>query len=389
MRIQLAMLRLLTIVIAMLGLSAARAAPFMIVGDDEKLLWDDNFKPILSLPGNDAVLILDLADPMNPKIVGNLPLKNSVVGPPVNLAIDPTNSIALVADSINVTKEGDALKQGPDDKVYVIDLKASPPKLIDTITAGKQPSGLSINRAGTLALVANRAGKSITVLSIKGTAVKVIDTVDMGDEVSQVVFTPDGKRALATKFSAHKVALLDVDGDKVTYNKFDLPAGLWPYNVEVTPNGQIALTSDNGAAGSSDGSVDTTSVIDLEAKPPRVIDRVVVGDGPEGLAISPKGNVAVSLILAGSNNKPAYFYHRNGHLTVLRIDGKKVTKVKEIEVGGLPEAVAFTPDGRYLYVGNYLDKDISILRVNGTDITDTGKRFKLPGHPASGRMSMH
>jgi DNA-binding beta-propeller fold protein YncE len=389
MRIQLAMLTLLAIVIAMLGLSAARAAPYMIVGDDEKLLWDDNFKPILSLPGNDAVLILDLADPMNPKIVGNLPLKNSVVGPPVNLAIDPTNSIALVADSINVTKEGDALKQGPDDKVYVIDLKASPPKLIDTITAGKQPSGLSINRAGTLALVANRAGKSITVLSIKGTAVKVIDTVDMGDEVSQVVFTPDGKRALATKFSAHKVALLDVDGDKVTYNKFDLPAGLWPYNVEVTPNGQIALTSDNGAAGSSDGSVDTTSVIDLEAKPPRVIDRVVVGDGPEGLAISPKGNVAVSLILAGSNNKPAYFYHRNGHLTVLRIDGKKVTKVKEIEVGGLPEAVAFTPDGRYLYVGNYLDKDISILRVNGTDITDTGKRFKLPGHPASGRMSMH
>jgi DNA-binding beta-propeller fold protein YncE len=389
MRIQLITLRLLTIVIAMLGLSAARAAPYMIVGDDEKLLWDDNFKPILSLPGNDAVLILDLADPMNPKIVGNLPLKNSVVGPPVNLAIDPTNSIALVADSINVTKDGDTLKQGPDDKIYVIDLKASPPKLINTITAGKQPSGLSINRAGTLALVANRAGKSITVLSIKGTEVKVIDTVDMGDEVSQVVFTPDGKRALATKFSAHKVALLDVDGDKVTYNKLDLPAGLWPYNVEVTPNGQIALTSDNGAAGSSDGSVDTTSVIDLEAKPPRVIDRVVVGDGPEGLAISPKGNVAVSVILAGSNNKPAYFYHRNGHLTVLRIDGKKVTKVKEIEVGGLPEAVAFTPDGRYLYVGNYLDKDISILRVNGTDITDTGKRFKLPGHPASGRMSMH
>lgn len=389
MRIQLAMLRLFTVVVAVLGLSAARAAPFMIVGDDEKLLWDDNFKPVLSLPGNDAVLILDLADPMNPKIVGNLPLKNSVIGPPVNLAIDPTNSIALVADSINVTKDGDALKQGPDDKVYVIDLKASPPKLIDTITAGKQPSGLSINRAGTLALVANRAGKSITVLSIKGKDVKVIDTVDMGDEVSQVVFTPDGKRALATKFSAHKVALLDVDGDKVTYNKFDLPAGLWPYNVDVTPNGQIALTSDNGAAGSSDGSVDTTSVIDLEAKPPRVIDRVVVGDGPEGVAISPKGNVAVSVILAGSNNKPAYFYHRNGHLTVLRIDGKKVTKVKEIEVGGLPEAVAFTPDGRYLYVGNYLDKDISILRVNGTDITDTGKRFKLPGHPASGRMSMH
>jgi DNA-binding beta-propeller fold protein YncE len=390
MRFQHVVLKLTAIIGVALSLTAARAAPFMIVGDDEKVLWDDNFKPVLSPPGKDAVLILDLADPMNPKIVGNLPLKNSVVGPPVNLAIDPTNSIALVADSVNVVQDGDNLKQVPDNKIYVIDLKSNPPKLLDTIAGGKQPSGLSINPSGTLALVANRGDKSISVLSIKGTAVKLIDTVDMGDEVTSVVFTPDGKRALATKFAANKVALLDINGDKVTYNnKLDLPAGLWPYNVAVTPNGKLALTSDNGASGNSDGSVDTTSVIDLDAQPARVIDRVVVGDGPEGIAVSPKGNVAVSVILAGSNNKPAYFYHRNGHVTVLRIDGTKVTKVKEIEVGGLPEAVAFTPDGRYLYVGNYLDKDISILKVDGTNVTDTGKRFKLPGHPASGRMSEH
>jgi DNA-binding beta-propeller fold protein YncE len=371
------------------SVGAGHAAPLMIVGNDEKVLWDDNGKPVLSPPGKDSVLIIDLANPEDPKIVASLPLKNSVVGPPVNLDIDPTSSIALVADSIDVIKDGEALKQVPDDKIYVIDLKASPPKLINTITGAKQPSGLSISPLGNIALVANRADKSITVLSIKGTEVKVIDTIAMGDEVSHVTFTPDGKRALATKFSAHKVALLDVDGDKVTYNKFDLPGGLWPYNVAVVPGGKIALTSDNGGAGSSDGSVDTSSVIDLEASPPRVIDRVVVGDGPEGLAISPNGDVAVSVILSGSNNKPAYYYHKNGHLTVLAINGKTVTKVKEIEVGGLPEAAVFTPDGKYLLVGNYLDQDFSILKVNGTDITDTGKRLKVPGHPASARMSPH
>jgi DNA-binding beta-propeller fold protein YncE len=368
-------------------LTTAQAAPLMIVGNDEKILWDDNGKPVLSPPGKDSVLIVDLADPENPKIIGNLPLKNSVVGPPVNLDIDPTNSIALVADSVDVTKDGETLKQVPDDKIYVIDLKANPPKLINTITGPKQPSGLSISPNGDLALVANRADKSITVLSIKGTDVKITDTIPMGDEVSHVVFTPDGKRALATKFSAHKVSLLDVAGDKVTYTKIDLPAGLWPYNVAVAPDGKFALTSDNGGAGSSDGSVDTTSVIDLVAQPPRVIDRVVVGDGPEGLAISSKGNVAASVILAGSNNKPAYFYHRNGHVTVLAIDGNKVTKVNEIEVGGLPEPTVFTPDGKYLLVGNFLDQDFSILKVDGTNITDTGKRFKVPGHPASARMS--
>jgi YVTN family beta-propeller protein len=50
--------------------------------------------------------------------------------------------------------------------------------------------------------------------------------------------------------------------------------------------------------------------------------------------------------------------------------------------------VAFTPDGNYLYVGNYLDEDLSILKVDGTTITPV-KRIKLSGHPASMRMSEH
>ena len=78
-------------------MGAARAAPFMIVGNDEKLLWDEQFKPVLSPPGRDSVLIVDLADPLNPNTIAELPLKNSVVGPPTNVAIDPTNSVALVA----------------------------------------------------------------------------------------------------------------------------------------------------------------------------------------------------------------------------------------------------------------------------------------------------
>jgi DNA-binding beta-propeller fold protein YncE len=381
------LITLATFLILACSMQASRAVPLMIVGNDEKLLWDDQGKPVLSPVGKDSVLIVDLADPLNPKIIANLPLKNSIVGPPVNLDIDPTGSVALVADSINVIKEGDNLKQVPDDKVHVIDLKANPPKHVGSIAVGKQPSGLSISPDGKLALVANREDKSIAVLSIKGTDVKLIDTVPMGDVVAHVVFTPDGKRALAVKFPANKLSVLDVDGEKVTYTKLDLPVGLWPYNVVVHPSGKFALTADNGGAGSSDGSIDTVSVVDLEAKPPRVIDRVVVGDGPEGIAMSPKGDVAVAAILAGSNNKSAYFHRPNGYINVLRIDGKKVTNIKELEVGGLPEAVMFTPDGRHILVGNYLTQDFSIFTVDGSTVTDTGKRFKVPGHPASARMS--
>ncbi len=367
-------------------LSVGQAKPLMIVGLDEKTLWDDSGKPLLFPPGKDQVLIVDLADPESPKIVASLPLKNSVVGPPVNVAIDPTGKVALVADSVDVVKDGDALKQVPDNKIYVIDLQASPPKLAATLSDGKQPSGLSFNPDGRMALVANRADNSISVLSVNGSDVKIVDTVAMPDSVAHVTFTPDGKRALAARFPAHKISILDVAGDKVSYSKIDLPAGQWPYNVAVVPGGKVALTSDNGNAGASDGSVDTTSVIDLEADPPRIIDRVVVGDGPEGLAISPTGDLAVSVILRGSNAKNAYFYQKNGSITVLKIDGKKVSKTQEIEVGGLPEAAVFTPDGKYLLVGNYLTQDFSILKVEGGKVVDTGKRFQVSGHPASARM---
>jgi DNA-binding beta-propeller fold protein YncE len=369
-----------------LPLHSAVAKPLMIVGLDEKITWDDDGKPILALGGKDQVLIVDLADPENPKVVASLPLKNSVVGPPVNVDIDPTGAVALVADSVDIVKDGETLKQVPDNKIHVIDLNSEPPKLAATITGGKQPSGLSFSPDGKMALVANRADNSISVLSVNGTDVKITDTVAMPDSVAHVVFTPDGKHALTARFPAHKVSVLDITDGKVSYNKVDLPTGQWPYNIVVKPDGKIALTSDNGGAGSSDGSVDTTSVIDLEATPPRIIDRVVVGDGPEGLAMSPKGDLAVAAILRGSNMKKAFFYEKNGSLSVLKIDGKKVTKTQDIEVGGLPEAVVFTPDGKYILAGNYLSEDFSILKVDGTTVTDTGKRFKVPGHPASARM---
>jgi len=366
--------------------NAVIAKPLMIVGLDEKVAFDDNGKPVLSPDGKDQVVIVDLANPEAPKIVASLPLKNSVIGPPVNVDINPAGTVALVADSIDIVKDGDTLKQVPDNKIYVIDMTSDPPKLAATITGGKQPSGLNFSPDGKMALVANRGDNSVSVLSVNGTDVKITDTVQFPDSVAHVEFTPDGKRALAVRFPAHKVSVLDVSNGKVTYSKIDLPTGQWPYNVVVTPNGKIALTSDNGGAGSSDGNVDTTSVIDLEAKPPRIIDRVVIGDGPEGLAMSPKGDLAAAAILRGSNMKKADFYSPNGSLSILKIDGKNVTKTQDVEVGGLPEAVVFTPDGKYILAGNFLSEDFSILKVDGTKVTDTGKRFKVPGHPASARM---
>ena len=41
--------------------------------------------------------------------------------------------------------------------------------------------------------------------------------------------------------------------------------------------------------------------------------------------ISPKGNIAATIVALGSNkNKKEFFYHPHGAATILRVHGKKV-----------------------------------------------------------------
>ena len=80
--------------------------------------------------------IIDIHDPTNPRIIANLPLMNSIMGPPVNLAITPDQHLALVANSLDWVKDGEGWKGVPDNKIYVIDLTTSPPVQIATVEAG-------------------------------------------------------------------------------------------------------------------------------------------------------------------------------------------------------------------------------------------------------------
>src|SRR3974390_776096 len=114
------------------GVSSAQAQ-LMIVGNDEKQNWDTSGKQVNNPPGKDTVSIIDISNRTKPRIVANLPLMNTVVGPPVNLAITPDRKLALVANSLDWVQEGETWKGQPDNKLYVVDLTVSPPARIATL----------------------------------------------------------------------------------------------------------------------------------------------------------------------------------------------------------------------------------------------------------------
>jgi DNA-binding beta-propeller fold protein YncE len=371
------------------GFAGASHAQLMIIGNDQKPGMDADRKPTMGPMGKDTLSIVDMSKPNALKIVATIPLDNTVIGPPTNLAISPSRDIALVANSVMVKDKDGKNVPEPDDRLFVVDLKASPPAVIDTLHLGKQPSGMALSPDGKLALVCNRADGSVSVLSIDGKTVKLMGALDLGkaaDSVSAVAITPDGKRALVAKAGANEIEVLAIDGDKVTDTKQALPTGLFPYNVVISPDGKVALTADNGNHGTSDGNAKTIGVIDLTQNPIRVINHITVGDSPEGLAISPNGKIAVSIEARGSNQpNSSWFYHKGGAVSVLKISGTNVTKIGEVTVGQLPEGAVFSADSSHIYVGNFLDSDLSVLAVHGSEVTDTGKKIKLPGQPASMR----
>lgn len=378
---------------ASMGMAAFAQGPvpeILAVGLDRKFAYDEQGRRQALEPGRDEVAFYDLRDPADPGLIGVLSLENSIVGPPTNLAVTPDQRLALVASALKSEKGPDGTwKAVPSDELHVVDLTARPPRLIRTIKVGSQPSGLSIDPTGRLALVANRDGKSISVLKIDGQDVTVTSTVPMGDQVTSVAITPDGKRALATRFAAHKVALLSIGaGGKVTDDGRDLPVGLFPWTVTVSPDGARALVTNIGANAASDGNAKTISVIDLKRDPARVVQHVSVGDAPEGVSFSPDGRLAAVTVLQGSYDAPRGSWWRNevGLLTLLRVAADGVSLGASKAVGAFPEGVAFSANNRFVYVGNFASSTLSILGVDADGRVMSEKTMDLPGPPAALRI---
>ena len=240
---------------------------------------------------------MDVSNPAKPHIRASLPLMNSLLGPPTNLQITPDGKLGLVANSVVMNQDGAAWKIAPDNKLFVIDMNANPPKLTDTVTVGMQPSGMAISRNGDLALIANRAGKSVSVLSIQNGTVKSLGDVPMEQEAAAVVISPDGKRAFVCLNLVNKIAVLAIDGQKVTYDKsLDIPSAVNPYNIDITADGKYVIASNTGAQKNNG---DAEVVIEATGPHPHVVDIMSPGNGPEGFAISPNGKWAATPLLLG------------------------------------------------------------------------------------------
>ena len=377
--------RLFPVALALLmivGAASAARAQIAISGNDNKVLLVNGVVTVVQNPPADTVSVIDLkASP--PRVIGEVAAPVSVVGPPLSVAVTPDESLAIVTAS-NKVDPADPKKQAPNNQVTVIDIKANPPKVLATLEAGKGASGLSINRAGTLALVSNLVDGTVSVFTIQGKTVTPAGTVEVGGEKAgggMVAITPDGKWALASRNNDHKVSVLSIEGSKVEYTKRDMVPGLRPIVMDIASNGAFAVVGH--LAGGATGDSDAVTLMDLTAKPPRVVDTVgVLGSTAEGLKIAPDSSVVAVVVHNGSNRpKDSPFYNDAGKLVIVRVSGKTLARVAEAPIGHWSQGAAWTPDGKTILVGNMVEKDFWVFSWDGKTLKDTGQRVKVNGGP--------
>jgi len=341
----------------------------------------------LKKPTPDTLAVIDFSSGA-PKLVSEIEgVPGSVIGPPFSVVVTPDEHYALVTACMKVDP-ADPTKQTEDNRLTVVDLTTTPPHIVNTATTGKGPAGFALNRAGTLALVANRGDGTISIFTVNGSNVRPAGSLTIGNATSAlgtVAITPDGKHALVSRDGDNLVTLLDIDtsgaAPVVKLAGRDLRTGFRPYGIDITRDGHYAVVGD---VGYGNGDLDTIALVDLQASPARVVDIVPVPQTPEGVKLSPDGQYCVVVTQDGSNKvTTSPFYHEHGQLLLFKILDGKFSLAASAPIGHWSQGAAFSADGKTILVCNMVEKNLQAFTWDATTLHDTGAVIPLHGGPAA------
>lgn len=312
----------------------------------------------------DTVSLIDVSH-YPPTIRATIDVPGSVVGPPTAAWIAKDESWAIVTSATKADPQG---KDGisADDRVSVIDLTTTPPRITQSLTAGAGATTVRVTPDGKLALVANRAEGTISVFTVADKQLTPVGKVDLGNKASLpsgLVITRNGKYALVSRGGDNMVSVLNIDGSKVTVTPRQITTAVAPYTMDMNAAGTLAVVSNMGRG---DGDEDSVSLIDLTSVPFRTVATVGVQSGPEPMKLSPDGRYLAVGSEYGSTKPPGNpFHHDKAVLTMFAVEGQTLRKLDQISIGPWSEGIAFSRDGHTILVQGMANREIDVFRWDG------------------------
>jgi DNA-binding beta-propeller fold protein YncE len=368
--------------LSLLCATSVQAADLIVSAQDGKFVRVEGKATFPQPAPSDSLVVVDTGK-FPPVVTATVEgLEHTVQGPPQAVAITPDGKLAIVAAPTRY--DYDAKKELFDTFVQIVDLEASPPKMLGKVDVGGHTNGLSINRDGTLLLAAGHDG-TVKVLAINGKDVKLLDQVKVGEKrLSGISFTHDGKAAVVALRDENGAAVLSVDGTAVKLTKEKLSTGVNPYAIDISSDGRWAVIGNTGVGGRIVDDADVVTLVDVSKRPFRTVQQISVPATPEGVAISPDGKWIAVSSMAGSNltsDDPGR--KKLGRVGLYAIKNGQAVKVNELPGGEAAQGVAFSKDSKTVLVQFDVERALAVYAVRGGKLVDTGNRISLAAGPVS------
>lgn len=364
----------------------AVAADLIVSGNDAKYVRVAGTDTFPEGVGPDTLSVLD-ASVFPPVVKATIEVQHTIAGPPQGVAITPDGRLAIVSGPNRYDRAEQ--KVVPENFLQVVDLAASPPRVVSRVDVGAHPQGLAINRDGDLLLAATVDG-TVAVLAIDGDEVTLKDRLKVSaGRLSGVSFTHDGTAALVALRDEQGVVVLDVSDGDVSTTRERVSTGVGPYAVDVSSDGHWAVVGNAGlAALASPGRLyadaDTFTLVDVSQRPFRAVQHVTVPAIPEGVAISPDGRWIAVQAMDGSNLPPDNPGHNaRGRVVLFEIRDGQAVQTADLEGGEAAQGIVFSADSKTVLVQFNVEKQIAVYAVNEGSMRDTGERIPLSGGPVS------
>lgn len=175
-----------------------------------------------------------------------------------------------------------------EDNISILDIATL--RILGTIAVGKGPTGLAFSRDGRYAYVSNQGDKSVNV--IETASHKILKTIPVGTNPHFLVTGPDG-RIWGTNTGGNDLYVIDPESqDKIA-------------SIEVGPAPQQIAFGFKGLQGPNAyvtvGGLNKVVVLGGDPKSPRFLERIDVGERPNGIWANPEGN-RMFVVHEGSND---------------------------------------------------------------------------------------
>lgn len=363
-------------------------AQIAVSGNDGKQMHKDD-NPPGARP--DTISVIDL-NHYPPSVLATIKGPASMIGPPDSVAVAPDSSFAIVTDSQKIDPD-DPTKLLPNDICSVVDLRnPRHPRIIQTFQAGLGASGVSINKAGTLALIASTQDDTISAYSIHHKKVSPIGKVRLEPKAgpTDVIIAPDGKEALAIERGGSKLEILSISGTTVTDTGKSIYTGKGPYGAVITPDGRYEINTNQsgiappGDAGKGERPTGAVTVVDLASN--QLLSSTPVGTGPEHVTLSGDGKF---LEVTVGNRAPTLstdpqFNSVHGLMRIYRVDNGTLTPVATTDTGHWCQGATWSDDDHTILVQCATEREIEVYKFDGNTVTqDPSATLKFDARPGA------